>query len=680
MPFPTIRLKRPTWPCPKDSIGEGHGAIPGTKFVYWKAAGPALEAYKDLLPDIKELLKERQGPLPNSDLVWFGIYMVGPSAELALPHIMFASEIRTQRRKAMNIVKRSELLKKHPGMQVGEWAGAPHEGLHTLSADGLGDGGTGDCKAVRAPTRVEMTEKEDGNGYIVSCFFTDLASETPAKATASIFLKIEEEDYCILPAHILYCPSTLRSTASAAPKDEEEEKDEEDEGNGLDYEFGGFLDEEQGSNELATSRGSLSSVASDVTSSLLSMNWRESDSVPTPLDDSDLLQPTELSLPDDDAVSTSTMPIAADVGRPENSWRIPQISGIPIISRDLDFALLRLESFNCARQPDRSISPFSLFTSVREPPTKDEETVLPGEDSAISPTAICRSYTHIQLPYSQSYQEVYSVTLNRQLQLGDSGSAVRRDGPRSALYGHLISSDANQRLAFAIPAIDTIQHLYDHFPGFRRELLPQIRYHADQLKEACAWDLVGPLTPTWLAQNIQVLMDGVVRACAALADLLDGSLTDALVDLRHLHTVSQMIVDALSLLAEVRERSSSLDSAKLASAVNRARLGLAAVSYTVAINRLDFVVSRLANQQLLNFVWGVDLEAAYFAQERSLEIERQYLILFRSDLSRLKRDQIKDFHDLLIGDGVSEDFLNFDRVSTLGTLIADCMARILSSN
>lgn len=125
-----FKSRQSCWLDPQLSVGKLHGKIPKTNLQYWEAVGPVAEAYNRLKPLLLEVLNQNQTPLPNSDLIYFQIYMVGQTNETSVPHVMFASESKKQRNSAKNIVRKSSILEsaEFSGIRAGQWDAPPHIG------------------------------------------------------------------------------------------------------------------------------------------------------------------------------------------------------------------------------------------------------------------------------------------------------------------------------------------------------------------------------------------------------------------------------------------------------------------------------------------------------------------------------------------------------------------------
>jgi hypothetical protein len=90
----------------------------------WEPIGPAKEKFDEISHQIKSLLDSRGEYLSEGvcvrRLLIFELYMIGRTAELAKPTIIFSSENKTQRQRAKKLVRESGILSGYPGMGLGE--------------------------------------------------------------------------------------------------------------------------------------------------------------------------------------------------------------------------------------------------------------------------------------------------------------------------------------------------------------------------------------------------------------------------------------------------------------------------------------------------------------------------------------------------------------------------------
>jgi hypothetical protein len=119
--------RRDPWPNPQGSLGNSLCSI-GSKRC-WEAVGPALEVSCSILGEIKSFLESRHEHLNEGESVpcalLFEIYMIGRNEKHARPTIMFSSDSKALRQRAMKLVGESTILDKHPGITLGECSRPP---------------------------------------------------------------------------------------------------------------------------------------------------------------------------------------------------------------------------------------------------------------------------------------------------------------------------------------------------------------------------------------------------------------------------------------------------------------------------------------------------------------------------------------------------------------------------
>ncbi|KAI4860512.1 hypothetical protein F4820DRAFT_436580 [Hypoxylon rubiginosum] len=421
MPLRTlIQLRRPIWPNSEDSIGKEFGEIPKTKLSYWEATGPAQTAYQKLLPDVLNVLAEKQGPIPNSDFVWFSLYMVGLSPSTAAPYIMFASEQRSQRRRAMNYVKNSKILDGYPGMQVGEWPEAPHIGRQEQK----GSSRVWTYRELETPNSI-TADSLVSVGFQTSAILSFHYPDRTVKATASVEVEIDNISYYFVPSHVLLPPHPTIATKNEAP----EEIDNEG------FDFGNLMEDEYLSEDdhLSTSLGSISSSSS---------------STPNPEEQS--LNCDFESVSSNIIAQLTPMPHPSDQAE-SNAHGDETSTSCAVVSIDLDYALCRVTD------NDTKVSSIhlrvlpSITESLAEPDENGTQVRVLTVHGLVN-GHLSRTLTHVRLPHSSSYQEVYVAHFNSPVLAGDCGAMVYAD-PDGQVFGHIITGSASStgRTAFVMP-------------------------------------------------------------------------------------------------------------------------------------------------------------------------------------------------------------------------------------
>lgn len=103
------------WLNPEDSIGRYIGKAKWDHI--WEAIGPARDAFNTVAPKIKDYLESAVEPI-SSRVTW-SMYMIGKSASLASPSIIFCCDVLQHRREVRNTIKDSGILNDYPGIKTG---------------------------------------------------------------------------------------------------------------------------------------------------------------------------------------------------------------------------------------------------------------------------------------------------------------------------------------------------------------------------------------------------------------------------------------------------------------------------------------------------------------------------------------------------------------------------------
>ncbi|KAI0874170.1 hypothetical protein GGS24DRAFT_353972 [Hypoxylon argillaceum] len=449
-----IQFRRPIWPNPEDSVGREFGQIPKTKLSYWEATGPAQAAYQKLLPEVLAVLAEKQGPIPNSDFVWFSLYMVGPSPSAAAPFIMFASEQRSQRRQAMNHIKNSKILVEYPGMQAGEWAEAPHIGRQEQK----GSSRESIYRELQIPDSI-TADAWISTGFQVSAVLTFYYPDRTTEATASVMIDINNICYYLVPSHVLFPPRPAMTTKTEIPG----------ESYGEGFDFGYFMEDDYLSEDdrVATSLGSISSSSSSSPSSQeQSLNYNSTEYA--------------MEFQSDSSSTTAQPPLLPHFFNQGESNAHENEAGTncPVVSIDLDYALCRVR--------DTGTKPPSICLPLM-PPTL-ESLAEPDENGTrvqvltihgLLNGYLSRPRTHVCLPNSSSYQEVYVASFESPVLPGDCGAMVYT-ALGGKVLGHIItgSAESTKQTAFVIP----VKHVQEDILR-RLDMLNSIKnpYHRSEL-------------------------------------------------------------------------------------------------------------------------------------------------------------------------------------------------------
>lgn len=422
---------------------------------YWEAKGPALQTYKQLIPRIRDTLNEKQGPLPNSDFIWFGLYMVGPDMENAMPHIMFTGENKTARKQAMKIIKGSGILSEYPGMHVGHWTEPPHIGNQALRVGPAPPEALDSRYLAAVPNKIESERFFIGTreSTVINFHF----EHGTVYATSGLGWEFEDWIYWLTVAHVLFEPGSQGDTDSG-----------ESDSSSSEYDFEGFTGHEAygDSNPMGTSAGSLSTSASggsDDRGSEYSVSSSPRDhhqSLGVMISDMAADSPT---------LSTLMISGSNPSGVPVRS-SLPNIQGnlddCLVISAQLDYCLYASpfrakneSSTESARTHD--VTPAQslqiLTPGIIIQPTQQGNKAQVHTSRGTLSGIIKKEGMHVLLPGSSGYQEIYTAYLESPVLAGDSGAIV--SNTTGQIYGHVVSG-SSASVAFVVPLSQVYKDIY----------------------------------------------------------------------------------------------------------------------------------------------------------------------------------------------------------------------------
>ncbi|KAF2472350.1 uncharacterized protein BDR25DRAFT_392808 [Lindgomyces ingoldianus] len=445
---------------------EGLGLV-HNKDYWWEAVGPAKQEFQDLAKDITKLLDDYCSGL-DSGWLWFGVYMIGSTEEKAVPTIMFHCQEEGPRKMAMEAIKRSQILKKHPGFKAGHKAFPP--GIDKLIQPAT------DSKSSTSPHAQTLLEDifydpSAGLAYCGLKVYVKFDDGSIRSATANAVWDGNNFGYLSV-AHVLI-PGTLiepqkgtidcDSDYEIIDDTESEDDDEED----VDI----------------TSRGSISSKAEDSGSDKRSERSRLS---PTPASQTtqsaspQLFSKSEQSLDPAIILSSSQASQQTPSLKPAHS-PVPSISNLKMLGKvvkssvDQDWVIIRILDKNVhdflTTSPKPDLPDLDLICTSIAPSSKATSVLAYTPHGRIRGT-LSESPLYMRLPYGRSFQEIYKVNLdlypNESLQSGDCGTNII-DSTTGTFYGYIVAASENTGIAYIMAAHD----VYSSMKGIlRKPLVP----------------------------------------------------------------------------------------------------------------------------------------------------------------------------------------------------------------
>jgi hypothetical protein len=110
------------WPSPQLSLGDKCSPFGSQKC--WEVTGPAEAISSDIFAAVRTLLNSRTEYLNEKEakpcFVMFGFYMIGDDEAHASPTLLLSCERKGPRRKALKLVRESDIIAKKPGVRLAE--------------------------------------------------------------------------------------------------------------------------------------------------------------------------------------------------------------------------------------------------------------------------------------------------------------------------------------------------------------------------------------------------------------------------------------------------------------------------------------------------------------------------------------------------------------------------------
>ncbi|KAI7782622.1 hypothetical protein LA080_013110 [Diaporthe eres] len=437
------------WLNPEDSIGRYIGKAKWDHI--WEAIGPARDVFNTVAPKIKDYL-ESAVELISSRVTW-SMYMIGKSASLASPSIIFCCDVLQHRREVRNTIKDSGILNDYPGIKTGHLPRPPDfDQLVPLGAGGQLPFNRGDIMALTSPAKSAC-----GSQLFVIADGTNSAPRAPV-ATIGGVIRLGENFYYTTAAHALKGAPDPTAADEAMLADEDCDTDDD-----------------------ALSLDGDEDVYSASTSSPSAVDpgrWQSSDRNGKNSEDNrfmrhEILRQWSLKRfhAAEEPVSSLTHPGELSL----NSTGRPFISsterGIP--GSGLDYALIEISSRHHIMENVIKVGPNDETTVKVHFVAKSE----PREAGiiAVTPRGTTKGWisgtpAYSSAPGKQTYVKMLKVSLEDPLKKGDCGTWVV-DAANGDLFGHVVLGSPSSGSALLTPFADIfhdILHRVGKSPTFPR--------------------------------------------------------------------------------------------------------------------------------------------------------------------------------------------------------------------
>jgi hypothetical protein len=453
------KLLPSTWPNPEQSVGELVGSKKGRMGIHtnscWRLKSQVEEPFKSILEQVGQELDQKDHFAPSSAPLGYDIFMIGKTPQQSKPYIMFYCRRKEPRERAIHAIKSGELLKEHPGLEVGHWRSPPDApNVQPLTQDDprLGPAPLFSTQSYQL-TRTDTEEGAEGPsndslrskplGLLVQLRGRNL-SDMERLATAALSFRHAGQLYLLTTAHAFTPPDEVAPESGTEDADDDDDEWVLSETQELpledDFLAGHVLDREERL-VATTSCGSLTPPAD-----LSADSWTDMD-----LDRSSAGLGTE-PRPDEDKVSPPTL-FAPPPSRQEEptgkSQRDQNSSGTfnhcALVNTSLDYALLAVSPGLAHHFRDLGTD------TVLDIGASSTEVATMNQAGMLKFGVLENRPTNIRLPYGESFELVFPVRLRGVPEKGDSGAAVfeRTSGK---ILGHIVVASLEASTVYIIPA------------------------------------------------------------------------------------------------------------------------------------------------------------------------------------------------------------------------------------
>jgi hypothetical protein len=456
-PLANLLGTEPRWPDPEESIGDFITLIDGKKSC-WKAKGRAREAFEILAKDIKPYTDKCVDSIPGSDWVTWSIYMIGKTPQRAAPVVMFFCEEPRPRRKVQEVIKKSGILERYPGIKSGNAALPPDlDQLEQLASDAVSHEDT----AKTGGSNLNFTITVSRNRVFVTGHHGNTSSTRIA--TVGGIVQHNGDAYLFTAGHPLDQTSPSRPPREPRVIDEEWEMDSDGDTEVDIYEAEFVEAMSQASNTPVDARSETSSWSDDGSSETHSTRSLQFSDASNSVEDRFSDGPSQTQAATRRVVKTwaSEDTIRArDVHKfGQNASAVPASAAkeghLVLLSADLDYALIKFKhpSLRAVNDSagDESAANLLQPTHVITTGPRDTEIITYTASDGLMNGTLYGTPSYTRLPNSKTFQKVYTVRFNGPLTKGDCGSWVI-DAETHGLYGHIIAGCERTRTAYVMSA------------------------------------------------------------------------------------------------------------------------------------------------------------------------------------------------------------------------------------
>ncbi|KAH7120443.1 hypothetical protein B0J13DRAFT_680698 [Dactylonectria estremocensis] len=449
--------RRKEWPyaenSPKDSVGRWLGTLPLRRIgpvSCWDAIGDARREFTELLKGKIRLYLEQNHEMvqDSGNIIDFSLFMVGRSATRTKPTIMFVSEDKRARKEAFKMIKASDIMKEHPGFELGHIPlAAEFENLRFLAGKDVDLA----CDAFRPSEPLDVFTPKAGKleGRRLYFYGTSEPQTIPRTATAGGVISYQGTRMILTVDHFL--ERTQPAARSIVPLSDDDEDDDDD------CEITGHSDiDDESDNDLidATSRGSATpeSVASDMDGSESGGHGASLLASGSTFDAEEYMATVQARLERLDLTQERVTHISGPKDACIRAGKVVQRS------KELDYALIEVDpAVGSLCDVGHNIIDLDDDSRVeKDPRDAAVKTTTPGGGTVGG--ILSGTPSLVRLPHSKTYTEVYVARFDQPLVEGDCGSWVR-DAVTGNLFGHVFAGSPTSGLTMVMPACSVFEQV-----------------------------------------------------------------------------------------------------------------------------------------------------------------------------------------------------------------------------
>lgn len=399
---------------------------------WWYPTGHVQEEFQKIDP---EILAQLGAVFTDtySSIVYYRLYMIGRSAEAAIPTIMFFCEEKEPRKKAKKVVDEGGVLSKLPGFRTGHQASQPSTG----------------SLVQPATNRTTIYQQDpDEDAFASEVYYDTTRSIEPIglpiyikhgtswrKASANLVFEGRKR-VLLSVAHVFL---SLRTPSQTTSLDDDS-----------DFDLGsGSEDEHELYTVAVTSRASVSSPeeTSDTTSLASPGPSTKMQTTEDAVDESDVRRHLSPTFQTPESQTDTGGSLYPSMTQPDS---LEYVGSLMRYSCELDWALVEISNDSKVSSIFQSVTRFSVTSEQKRMETSASSVVVQTSHGPVRGQRI-NNAMRMRLPNSRTFENVYELKLATALSWGDCGAPMFLDNSQLP-RGFIVASSSDRTVAYVTVA------------------------------------------------------------------------------------------------------------------------------------------------------------------------------------------------------------------------------------